>query len=164
MKFGAYRVYFHIPFTLLGIKIAYFGDSKNSNRFCSFLCGIIMNILEWKRYLYYCKKKPMKNWGKKWKCARTDDIWFNPTYITFGLFNIVHHCKYVYDKTLDELAQKKFYEEWPEKDLEIAIDYMSRDLKPDNFGLYKGHPVLLDYGDFNVDCFNSMNVKWIDYR
>jgi hypothetical protein len=155
MTRGAFRIYFHIPFTKLGIKIASFGDSDDANRVCIFLTAMVMNILERKRYKYYVLRKPMKQWGRIWKTREEEPLWFNPTYFTCGLFNIVHHCDRIYseDNVIDT-----------EEDLDDKTGYLVDDTHPQNFAKTDDHPLCIDYGDFNISRFNCMNVRLIDYQ
>jgi hypothetical protein len=177
MARGAYRFYFHIPFTRLGIKIASFGDKDDANRVCIFFTAIVMNILERKRYQYYVLKKPMKQWGRIWTCRDREEIWFNPTYFTCGLFNIVHHCSEIFPKdetdgptdepdvvTADSENVVHYEPTIDRPELQEHTGYMVDDLHNTNFAKSDKHPLCIDYGDFNISRFNNMNVRLIDYR
>ena len=90
MAKGFYRYYFHIG--QIGIKLPRL-RLDNANPILGFLCGCIMNVLEYKRYRYYCKGKSYTQWNKIWK-YEGDKPCFCPTYFSCGLFSIVKHLPY----------------------------------------------------------------------
>jgi hypothetical protein len=149
MEKGSYRIYFKIPFLDLGVKIPRF---EGVIPFAIFLCGMIMNIYERKRYQYYVLKKTMKQWNRKW-VYEGETPKFNPTYFSFfGLLNIVKHVDIC--KTEKEVCLT---------DKETA--YISSDISKRNIGICKnGEQVLIDYGDFNVDRYNRNRIGLIDYK
>lgn len=152
---GSYRVYYKLPFINYGIKIARF-NIKSTNTYCVFLCGIIMNILERKRYLRYVKNKKYKY---KWKPSNYS---LCPTYFTFfGLFNIVKHANKLPDNwfSLNKKCAKK-YKKSP---------FVESADKLDSYGIingdYKtGQLVEIDYGDFTIYSYNIRDVKEVDYK
>ena len=90
MAKGFYRYYFHIG--RIGIKLPRL-KLDDANPILGFLCSCIMNILEYKRYRYYCKGKSYKQWNKIWK-YEGDKPCFCPIYFSCGLFSIVKHLPY----------------------------------------------------------------------
>jgi len=157
MHKGCYRIYFHIG--KVGFKIARY-NSDNGNAFCGFLSGIIMNILERKRYKYYTLKKEMKQWGNKWKLKGRAIKTLAPCYFTCGLFNIVKHipnpiCENDLGKSYD-LENK-----WAKKTGHIVIN----DIKAENFRRdVDGKIYCIDYGEFTISGYNRITVVNIDYK
>lgn len=170
---GSYRVYFRLG--RFGIKIAKL-DFSVTNTLAVFFTGIVMNLLERKRYLYYGLRKPMKQWGRIWK-YQGDPIALNPTYFSCGLFNIVRHAepwssckdwKVLYkgawiDPESVEGVDLKVYQELHSKVFGCMVEVHAE--AHSNLGIWGGNKlVALDYGDFNVDRYNSTRVSLIDYK
>lgn len=158
---GHYRIYFHI--NKFGFKIPRF-DTYNANPFLSFFCGIIMNILERKRYKYYVLKKPMKQWKHQWKYSG-DIPCLCPCYFSFfGLFNIYKHLP----NSLNWEGLSKYGEcimDIDENYLRRSTAYLINDIKPENFRTnVVGNLYCIDYGDFNLLRFDRNNVSLIDYK
>lgn len=149
IKSGFYRVYIKIPFINYGIKIPKIKLSYTIP-FVVFLCGIIMNINERKRYKYYCLGKKFWQWESYWKYDGKP-LPLCPTYFSlFGLLNIVKHIE-IYDG--EKIMEPKDF------------GFLSNDMKNKNFGvLENGTVVSLDYGDFNVDRMDNTLVGLIDYK
>lgn len=148
---GVFRTYIH--FGKIGIKIVKF-NPKYTNAFCAFLCGIIMNILERRRYKYYVLKKKMNQWGRTWQTS-FKEVRLAPCYFSCGLFSIYKHLN-------KEIT-------WSEYDSEIKDNeifaYLNNDHKLENYRRDEDNKIyLVDYGDFNILGFNNTNVKDIDYR
>lgn len=162
MKKGAYRYYFHIG--RLGFKFPRY-NKNNSNPFLGFLCGIIMNILERKRYKYYVKRKTMTQWGHKWKYNEETPI-LCPCYFSFfGLFNMYKHLPV----ELDWEGLSKFGNRIRDIDEEYLWKQTAylviNDLKPENFRCDKsGKLYTVDYGDFTTGGYNRTCVLDIDYK
>lgn len=157
MIHGVYRNYFHIG--KYGIKIARF-DWSNTNALCGFLAGIIMNLLERRRYKYYCLGKSYKQWNNRWTYINKNEIRLAPCYFSCGLFNIVKHLPYNI-KSWKELGNKYNFEDiWLEK-----TAYLSDDVKLTNFRRdVNGKIYYVDYGNFNCTSANRMNILLIDYK
>ena len=152
MQKGTYRIYFNIG--KLGIKLARF-NFMNGNAFCSFLTGIIMNLLEYKRYNYYCKNKGVYQWGRKWYYSNNSPVIFSPCYFTCGFFNIVKHlpnaCTEKDIENIDLLQQKTYY--------------LCQDMKTENFKKDKDNKIYcIDYAYFKVNGFTSSTICNIDYK
>jgi hypothetical protein len=162
MKKGAYRYYFHIG--NLGFKFPRY-NSYNGNPFLGFLCGIIMNVLERKRYKYYVEYKSMKQWGGKWKYNWMRPI-LCPCYFSFfGLVNIYKHLPV----ELDWEALCTFGHRVKDIDEEYLWEQTAHlvinDLKPENFRCDKnGNLYVIDYGDFSLGGYNRTCVLDIDYK
>ena len=158
MKKGAYRCYFHIG--NYGFKFPKY-DKLNGNPFLGFLCGIIMNVLERKRYKYYVQRKKMCQWGHTWEYTYQTPI-LCPCYFSFlGLVNIVKHLpKEVLQKDLGEFIED-IEKRWWEKTAYLVIN----DIKPENFKKDEhGKIYCIDYGDFTTGGFNRTCVLDIDYK
>lgn len=159
---GCFRCYFHIG--KLGFKVPRF-NSYNGNPFLGFLCGIIMNILERKRYRYYVLRKPIKQWGKMWKYSG-DIPCLCPCYLSiFGLLNVCEHLPKALD--WEELSR------YGECVLDIDEDYLNRstayllvnDIKPENFRTNEvGNLYCVDYGDFKIGNMRRTGILNIDYK
>jgi len=148
---GTYRIYIKIPLIKYGIKIPRLFN-KEPISFAFFLVGIIMNINERKRYLYYVKNKPMKQWGKMWRNSDSKESQLCPTIFSFfGLFNIVKHVEIL--KEEDKILLK-----------DENVSYLTNDWFPSNVGLLNGNQVLIDYGDFRVVGIDRTLVGLIDYK
>lgn len=162
MKKGAYRYYFHIG--KFGFKIPRY-NSYNGNPFLGFLCGIIMNVLERKRYKYYVEYKPMKQWGGEWKYNWMRPI-LCPCYFSFfGLVNIYKHLPV----ELDWEALCTFGHRVRDIDEEYLLEQTAHlvinDLKPENFRCDENKNLyVIDYGDFSLGGYNRTCVLDIDYK
>ena len=162
MKKGAYRFYFHIG--KFGFKFPRY-NRKNGNPFLGFLCGIIMNVLERKRYKYYVQKKKMNQWGHKWKYDG-DTPCLCPCYFSFlGLINIYEHLP----NSLDWEGLCKYGERIKDIDEEYlwrSTAYLViNDIKPENFMTNEtGNLYCVDYGDFITGGYNRTCVLDIDYK
>jgi len=160
MIHGVYRNYFHIG--KIGFKIARF-DWSNTNAFCGFLAGIIMNLLERRRYKYYVLRKSYKQWDNTWTYLNKTDIRLAPCYFSCGLFNIVKHLPYNVQtwKGLSKIYHvESFEDEWNEK-----TAYLLDDIKLANFRRdVDGKVYYVDYCNFNLTYANRMNVLLIDYK
>lgn len=158
---GHYRIYFNIG--KFGFKIPRF-DTYNANPFLSFVCGIVMNVLERKRYKYYVLRKPMKQWGHAWK-YNGGIPGLCPCYLSiFGLLNIYQHLP----NSLDWTGLAKYGEHIMDIDedyLRRSTAYLVDDIKPENFRTNEvGNLYCIDYGDFNLLRFDRNNVSLIDYK
>jgi len=171
MTKGFYRFYFHIGD--IGFKIAKF-NIKNGNPFIGFIISCVMNILEWKRYRYYCKGKSYRQWGRKWK-YNSDGLTpiFCPTYFSCGLFSIVKHLpkEVTYEEML-KLA-KEFVKDKDLKDYQkidcffnkFTLFLIQSDINPKNFRKDKnGNLYCIDYGDFYCGNLSRNCVALIDYE
>ena len=162
MKKGAYRYYFHIG--KFGFKIPRY-NSYNGNPFLGFLCGIIMNVLERKRYKYYVEYKPIKQWGGEWKYNWMRPI-LCPCYFSFfGLVNVYKHLPIELDwKTLSTFGHR--VNDIDEEYLWEHTAYLViNDLKPENFRCDENRNLyVIDYGDFIVGGYNRTCVLDIDYK
>lgn len=153
---GSYRVYIKLPFISYGIKMPRF-NVKNTNSFCGFLCGMIMNILERKRYKRFVKKKSYKY---KWQ---PKEFSLCPTYFSlFGLINIVRHA--------EELPESWFaIKNKPCVQNFKASPFCESPDKLSSFGIIDGdintgRLVEVDYGDFTIYSHFISDVKEIDYK
>lgn len=169
VKSGTYRTF--IKLGPIGIK---FARPHGVNKLATFLAACAMNLLERKRYLYYTKLKPVRQWGNIWK--RDYPIAFNPTYFSCGLFNIVRSC----EEWDSEKPFKVLYKgEWISfgdprlpKDIDCydkmphylwySIVEFSSD-KHDNIGVHDGKLYALDYGDFTIYANKHITIGLIDY-
>ena len=162
MQKGAYRYYFHIG--KFGFKLPRY-NKQNGNPFLGFLCGIIMNVLERKRYKYYVLRKKVKQWGHEWKYEGYTPC-LCPCYFSFfGLLNIYKHLPISLD--WDRLSK------YGERIKDIDEEYLWRstaylvinDLKPENFMTNEtGNLYCVDYGDFSLGGYNRTCVLDIDYK
>lgn len=162
MKKGCFRIYFH--FGKIGFKIPRY-NSYNGNPFLGFLCGMMMNILERKRYKYYVLKKPMKQWGHEWKYDGGTPC-LCPCYFSFfGLINAYKHLP----NSLDWEGLSKY----GERILDIDEDYLKRttlylltnDIKPENFRTNETACLYcVDYGDFEIGNMKRTGILNIDYK
>ena len=176
---GFYRGYFHIG--SLGFKYARI-SFNDGNPFIGFLTSCIMNVLEYKRYKYYCCGKSYRQWGRKLKYEDVKHI-FCPAYFTCGLFNIVKHLdKEVSDKTLMEWVNldiecRTIYDEYkhfkklkPNQRVEDYLNYKTRwmcqDIKADNFRVDSetGELYCIDYGYFTLGNTHAQCACLIDYQ
>lgn len=151
---GVYRIYFKIG--NYGIKLARLNFTGVNGGLC-FLCGIIMNVLEYKRYQYYCKHKTYIQDGKLWNYSSKDIIHFCPCYFTCGLFSVYRHIP-------EKLDNKDFYKEsidyWKK-----LTGYMVADLKPENFRKDVNTIFCVDYADFSVvNSYTRQSIQLIDYK
>lgn len=165
MRRGAFRLYFHIG--PVGFKIPRY-SRQNANPWMVFFCGWMMNILERKRYRYYCKGKKYKQWNKKWKFEPIENIELilNPTYFSCGLFSIVRHCPVsvkedwfysVYDERMGSDAKSELYKQ--------TAYLCIMDDKPDSFRFNKdGKMVCVDYGEFSLSYACRTGIQHIDYK
>lgn len=170
MNKGVYRSYFHIG--SIGFKIAKLNFS-NGNPFLGFLTGCIMNVLERKRYRYYCKGKSYKQYGRKWKYDGDITPIFCPTYFSCGLFSIVKHLPI--EMTWDDMLK---YSKLYKKDLNLkeyeridaffnifTLYLVQSDINPKNFRKDKhGNLYCIDYGDFYCGNLSRNCVCLIDYK
>lgn len=142
MKSGTYRLYFKLPIIDIGIKIARV-NIKNCNPLLGFLVGVIMNVLERKRYKRFVLGKPNKHYQfKPYKYNLC------PTYFSCGLFNIVRHAENLSNNELfDGLEVSPFAED-----------------KLDSYGLIGNNLVEVDYGDFTIYQYRPSTVTELDYR
>lgn len=162
MKKGAYRYYFHIG--NFGFKIPRY-NGYNSNPFLGFLCGIIMNVLERKRYKYYVEYKPMKQWGGEWKYNWMRPI-LCPCYFSFfGLVNIYKHLPVelnwealcTFGHRVKDIDEEYLWEQ--------TAHLVINDLKPENFRCDENKNLYaIDYGDFSLGGYNRTCVLDIDYK
>lgn len=146
MKIGAYRIYFKIPFTNLGIKIARVNFNV-PNTLNTFLCGIIMNILERKRYKRYVLGK---SFGYKFKPSTYS---LCPTLFSCGIINIVKHAEELPDN-------------WEENPF-IKLGYLKSPFcedKDSSLGILDNHLVEIDYGDFSIYWGSDLCVRELDYK
>lgn len=165
MKHGTFRNYLKIPFTSLGIKVARlnFNKQQMDSTVCVFLSGIIMNLLEYKRYRYYSLGKRYVVFGKKQnifqfrECTSLADF-LNPVYFTCGLFSIVKHQSiFATSEQCNELRESDFKHK-------VARFCCEGDIKNANIAVDKGHYVFIDYGEFQTNCaYNSQFVGNNDY-
>jgi hypothetical protein len=158
---GLYRKYIKLPFVDYGIKIACpnfsFKEFGFRNWFCTLLCGIIMNIKEKVRFDYYNSHKTIRQWNNDW-------VWnkktyrFCPIYFSCGLFNIVRHAK---------IYSKDVFEKLDREELLKETGYLV-EISCSNFGvcntIHGYHRVAVDYGDFDINSFNSRRVMYTDYK
>lgn len=167
---GVYRLYFHIG--PIGFKFAKLNFS-NGNPFLGFFAGCIMNMLERKRYKYYCKGKTYRQWGKKWKYDNGLTPIFCPTYFSCGLFNIVKHLpnEITWDEMLKlaKMCEKhknlKDYEKIDAFFNEFTLYLAQSDVNPKNFRKDKqGNIYCIDYGDFYCGNLSRNCVCLIDYK
>lgn len=156
MKYGAYRCYFHIG--NLGFKFPRIDLRKNTtNTFCVFLCGIICNILERRRYKYYVLGKPIKYNGRINVYEGPTPI-LAPTYFSCGILSIVKHIPH-------EVDEKTFYRHtedyWHSKTAYLVVN----DVKIENFRRDKNNYIYcIDYGDFVLNSFKRISVNSIIYK
>lgn len=144
---GEYRIFIKVPFCELGIKIPRF-NLKVPNSFCCFLTGMIMNILERKRYKRYVTGSKCFDKWYKWDSVKYS---LCPTYFSlFGLFNIVRYAPPIEESELT-------------KGLESTRSYFG-EFKLDSYGKIGHNIVEIDYGDFTVYYGNALDVKHVDYR
>lgn len=124
IKKGSYRIYIKLPFINYGIKLPRI-NLCNDNTFCSFLCGIIMNILERSRYKM-----------KKYSLC--------PTYFSFfGLFNIVRNATELPSDWF--IIEKSTYiEDYKASPFTESADKLS------SYGIVDGKLMEIDYGDFSI--------------
>lgn len=168
---GFYRSYFHIG--RLGFKFARI-SFNDANPFIGFLTACIMNVLERKRYKYYCCGKRYRQWGRWWKYEGTKPI-LCPTYFTCGLFNIVKHLDIDANEIsleayyFHQLKDKKHYTyKW--EDIEQYLMKQTKwmcfqDVKSENFRFdNKGNLYCIDYGDFTLGNSHSQCACLIDYQ
>jgi len=170
MSKGFYRFYFHVG--KIGFKFAKI-NFKNANPFIGFLIGCIMNLLERKRYKYYCKGKSFRQWGRKWKYDGDITPIFCPTYFSCGLFSIVKHLPaevtyeemlylakiYVKDKKLKDFQKiDEFFNKF-------TLYFVNTDINPKNFRKdKKGNLYCIDYGDFYCGNLSRHCVALIDFK
>lgn len=107
---------------------------NTQNSLLCFLTSIIMNLLEYKRYKHYKKL-----------------LHLCPVYLTLGIINVVRHCE-----NLDPKEEGFFT-------LDINYGIIS-DYGMDNLKMLNGIATIIDYGDFNVDRYNSQCVRYIEYK
>lgn len=160
MSSGAYRVYFHLG--KFGFKFARY-SVFNGNSFLAFLCGIIQNVLEYRRYRYYVLKKPYVQGNRIWQ-YREDTPSLNKVYFTCGLFNIVEHlpgkCNWK-DFTTERVTDDVDEKYWNEKTAYLLVE----DVVPKNFRKDKyGNIYCVDYGDFSLTGYNRTRIGYIDYK
>lgn len=167
---GEYRIYFHIG--PIGIKIA---KPSKPNYLASFFAACAMNSLERKRYLYYTKMKPMRQWNSIWKADYP--LALNPTYFSCGIFNIVQHCKTTGfgDRNFQVMYRGEWMDSHDPRLPKTAMNY--RDMGDDIFDgfvevrssnegnvcIRDGKLYALDYGDFEINRANNRRVTNIDY-
>lgn len=158
MAKGAYRTYFHIG--SIGIKIPRY-EGYYANPMLSFMTGIIMNVLERKRYKYYVLHKEIRQWGMKWKSSH-DDVRFCPCYFTCGLFSIYKHLPK--ECTWDDLAKEAKISDvegfWQEKTMWVTNDIKDRNFRKDK----QGKIYCVDYGDFVINTVRHDSVINLDYK
>lgn len=141
---GSFRIYFKIPFLPIGIKIPRF-SLKQINSLNTFLAGMIMNILERKRYQRFVLHK---SFGYKFK-PQTYKL--NPTYFCFfGLFSVVRHCQAF---TSDDLLRLGEPEHSPYSEEKCS-----------SIGWFEGQLYEIDYGDFSMWANNTLNLREVDYK
>lgn len=165
---GFYRSYFHIG--SIGFKFARI-SFQDANPFIAFIVACIINQLEWKRYRYYVKGKPFRQWGRKWKYDGITPI-FCPVYFSCGVFSIVKHLpKEVTWKEL--IKESKFFDKKKtlteqkrvEEFLSTFTAWLVNDLKPENFRQDKnGNLYCIDYGDFTLGNTHAQCACLIDYK
>jgi len=168
MNRGCYRFYFHIG--NLGFKIPRI-CFYNANPFCGFLCGCIMNMLEWKRYRYYVKGKKFKQWGNKWQYNGVKPI-FCPVYFSCGLLSIVKHIPYKvsYEDKIryvkKQIRKNKNIQTYIDKVFDEKTAYLcNKDMKEENFRKDdNGKIYCIDYGDFTLGNHNRTCGCLIDYK
>ena len=158
MKKGAYRKYYKIPFVNIGIKVASFGCKRDANRLVTFLVAMTMNILERKRYKYYCQGKSFKQWGGVWKYEGRK-VRLAPTYFSCGFFNLVRHVE-TFQKSSDS-DMEGIDGAWNGEKFGYLFEH---DLTWNNIGWHDGDYCLVDYGDYRIGGYNHFNPRWIDYR
>lgn len=167
---GFYRSYFNIG--KIGFKFARI-NFNDANPFIGFLTACIMNVLERKRYKYYCCGKRYRQWGRWWKYEGEKPI-FCPTYFTCGIFNIVKHLdidaneintEYYYFCKTNKLCTGGIREDL-EKYLNEKTNWMCwNDIKCENFKFdNKGNLYCIDYGDFTLGNTHSQCACLIDYK
>lgn len=135
-----------------------------------------MNVLERKRYRYYCLGKTYKQWGNKWKHDGITPM-FCPTYFTCGLFNVVKHLP----KTVSYTEMVKIAKTYTKgnKKYKGLRDYqlidaffniftlylVQSDIKEDNFRRDEnGILYCIDYGDFYCGNLSNCCGALIDYK
>ncbi len=156
LQCGTYRYYFHVG--NIGFKFPRIDLRKTTNnKFCVFLCGIICNILERKRYKYYVLKKPIKYNGKKIIYKGVKPI-LVPVYFSCGLFSIVKHIPFEINK---DWFYKKKENYWWKKTAYLCLN----DSKPENFRKDKLSKIYcIDYGEFVLGACTRSSVGYIDYK
>lgn len=160
MEKGQYRGYFHIG--PIGIKFTKFKWSY-TNTVATFLAGIIMNLLERKRYKYYVLRKSMKQWNKKWYYLNDDELALCPTYFSCGLFNVVKHLPG--EVTYEDLKTKNVILDIDERYWDEKTGYLLDEIVPKHFRKdEKGNILAIDYGYFQVTGYRNVNVSLIDYK
>lgn len=168
MTKGFYRSYFHIG--NIGFKVAKI-NFDNANPFIAFFISCIMNILERKRYRYYCKGKTYRQWSRKWKYEGDITPIFCPVYFSCGLFSIVKHLPKEVNWD-DMLKLAKAYSN-AERDYEKIDDFFNTwtlylvqsDVNPKNFRKDKNDNIYcIDYGDFYCGNLSRNCVALIDYK
>lgn len=155
---GVYRYYISIG--NFGIKIPRY-DFNNGNSLLGFISGIMMNLLERKRYKYFILNHKMKQWGNVWQ-NRTKDLCFCPCYFSCGLFSIYKHLRYecTWADLIENSNKSDFEEFWKEK-----TNWLVSDLKDVNFRKdVDGKIYCIDYGDFVLSTHRNDSVINIDYR
>lgn len=167
---GFYRGYFHIG--KIGFKFAKINFS-NANPFLTFMISCIMNVLERKRYRYYCLGKVYRQWGRKWEYVDYKPI-FCPTYFTCGLFNIVKHLpNKITEEDFNNLAKSYKGEDSKKLSVNDKLDkmlwketaYLVNDIKLDNFRKDEdGKMYCIDYGEFQCGNVYRQSVCLIDYK
>lgn len=170
MSKGFYRSYFHIG--NIGFKVAKINFS-NANPFVTFFISCIMNVLERKRYRYYCLGKTYRQWGRKWEYEGDKPI-FCPTYFTCGLFNIVKHIpNKITEEDFNLLAKSYKGKDYKKMSVNDKLDkilwketaYLVNDIKLDNFRKDKnGKMYCIDYGEFQCGNIYRQSVCLIDYK
>lgn len=172
MSKGFYRSYFHIG--KLGFKFARI-NFNDGNPIIGFFTSCIMNVLERKRYKYYCCGKRYRQWGRWWKYEGEKPI-LCPTYFTCGLFNIVKHLDVDANETsleacyFHQLENKKQHYTYKWENIEQYLMKQThwmcvQDVKPDNFKFDKdGHLYCIDYGDFTLGNTHAQCACLIDYQ
>lgn len=168
MTKGFYRYYFHIG--RIGIKLPRI-RLDSANPILGFFCSCIMNILEYKRYRYYCKGKSYIQWNKIWKYKGNKPC-FCPVYFSCGLFSITKYLPH--EVSYEELInQAKIYIKDVLDDIEVMDMYWNRetlylaraDIKNDNFRKDEtGRIFCIDYGDFYLGNLSRNCVAFIDYK
>lgn len=177
MNKGAYRTYFHIG--RIGFKFPRFRFVYAANPILNFLCGVICNILEYKRYRYYVLGKSYYQWGRKWKFECSKEICsevpaLGKVYWSCGLFSIVKHYpigptqeeweKYIFkDDTCEEresfLWKRTCYLQLNDADKFDNWRYIDSNGREDKHNL-----ICIDYGDFTLGAFYRTTVSSIDYK
>lgn len=159
MEKGQYRGYFHIG--PIGIKFAKFKWSY-TNTIATFFAGIIMNLLERKRYKYYVLRKPMWQWNRKWYYL-DEELALCPVYFSCGLFNIVKHLPG--EVTYEDLKTKNVISDIDERYWDERTGYLLDEIVPKHFRKdEKGNILAIDYGYFQVTGYRNVNVSLIDYK